>query len=723
MDDEDYVAFQSSEYCKCLPYVCSAWLKIDRYLLEIEYLYDFFCHVYHKFLNAIDHINFHPSNLAANDTSNRKRRSSILDIEGHYYPSPSKLTPSKEELLDRLLQTILEINPSLYNHMKRVKHFGLMTCILGWGIYSNFRSIRKMLQDKQIKELAKHLSLTMTQVNRHKDMLYELDSKLLILNRMLQDVMVQISYARYEANFVDHKQMRVNRIYMAIYALKEDIDSLCEYMRVLASQQLSPLVMPPDILHKVLEQVQEGIRSNAKLHLSEDPYENTWAYYNIIKVIPIVLEDCLMVILTIPLIDNSLHVNLYKVHNLPMLHLKLGIQVEYEPEEEYLVVLVHGMFATILHATDPKLCKMSQGHLCMLDHALYAVDNINWHLYALFTNDLEKIKTNFIVKPTPCSTNLAHSLDGYLWAVSSIVAEKLQIWCVQDTSVVTIKPPLQIIDIGNGCEAFSPNIYIPAKLELTTTLQSLPHSHFFQKFNLVYVNISTFVVFQNMSMATLTPEEEGMLRSKVHKLKPMRMDLFQQKLTLINEDYPLTLPNWLQLTLQIGSGATLLTVGGCVLWFCIRHRSHLVTLWKFASTLVTKLKENPNLFPHLLSVWQDFINRQHPPTPPPLPGPSSSGQCQEEILSKSTDSTVGATGTPEPMACSKPLKPMAPTITLWNSSPRQCKSCTHRVNFVLNHTPNISTKSYSRTPTMTLRYEQKCSRIRPASAPVCFVYQ
>ena len=85
-----------------------------------------------------------------------------------------------------------------------------------------------------------------------------------------------------------------------------------------------------------------------------------------------------------------------------------------------------------------------------------------------------------------------------------------------------------------------------------------------------------------MSMATPTPEEEDMLRSKVHKLKPMYMDLFQQKLTLIDEDYPLTLPNWLQLPLQIGSGATLLAVGGCVLWFCIRHRFHLVALWKFA---------------------------------------------------------------------------------------------------------------------------------------------
>ena len=42
-----------------------------------------------------------------------------------------------------------------------------------------------------------------------------------------------------------------------------------------------------------------------------------------------------------------------------------------------------------------------------------------------------------------------------------------------ETRVITIKPPLQIVDIGNGCEPYLASIYIPAKSELTTTLQSI----------------------------------------------------------------------------------------------------------------------------------------------------------------------------------------------------------------------------------------------------------
>ena len=119
------------------------------------------------------------------------------------------------------------------------------------------------MQDKQIKALANHLSLTMAHVNRHETMLYELDSKLMILNRTLQNVMVQLSYFRYENNLIDNMQMRINHIYTTICALKEDMDALYEYMRVLSTQQLNPLIMPPDILRKVLDQVKDGICSNA----------------------------------------------------------------------------------------------------------------------------------------------------------------------------------------------------------------------------------------------------------------------------------------------------------------------------------------------------------------------------------------------------------------------------------------------------------------------------
>ena len=50
---------------------------------------------------------------------------------------------------------------------------------------------------------------------------------------------------------------------------------------------------------------------------------------------PIVLEDYLMLILTVPLVDQSLYMNLYKVHNFAMLHPTLHVHAQYELEGSY----------------------------------------------------------------------------------------------------------------------------------------------------------------------------------------------------------------------------------------------------------------------------------------------------------------------------------------------------------------------------------------------------
>ena len=275
--------------------------------------------------------------------------------------------------------------------------------------------------------------------------------------------------------------------------LKGDVDSLYEYMRALATQELNPMIIPPDILKKILHKIMDNIKSNARLRLCEDPETNIWSYYCTIKLTPIVLQDYLMLILTVPLIDQSLQIELYKVYNLPMLHPTLNVHVQYEIEGTYLATLMEGMFISLPSALDIKLCLMTNGHLCMFDQALHPMERINWCVYALFISNSNRIKKDCLLKTLDRTTNLAYSLDGYLWAINTLAAEKIQIICVMETHVVTIKPPLQIVDVGNGCKAFSASIYIPAKSELTATLQSITRSQFFLDYNFKYTNVSNFL--------------------------------------------------------------------------------------------------------------------------------------------------------------------------------------------------------------------------------------
>ena len=103
---------------------------------------------------------------------------------------------------------------------------------------------------------------------------------------------------------------------------------------------------------------------------------NIWAYYGNVKLTPIVFQDYLMLILTLPLIDQSLQMILYKVYNLPILHPKLNVHAQYEIEGTYLATLMEGMVISLPSAIDIKVCLMTTGHLCMFDQALYPLEKL-----------------------------------------------------------------------------------------------------------------------------------------------------------------------------------------------------------------------------------------------------------------------------------------------------------------------------------------------------------
>ena len=69
-------------------------------------------------------------------------------------------------------------------------------------------------------------------------------------------------------------QNRLNRIYSSIHGLRFDTDSLYEFMRALVFKQLNPMIIPPDILRKILQKVQGDIKTNARLKLPDDPIKN-----------------------------------------------------------------------------------------------------------------------------------------------------------------------------------------------------------------------------------------------------------------------------------------------------------------------------------------------------------------------------------------------------------------------------------------------------------------
>ena len=605
--------FLKSCLCAQCPYECQAKLKFEKFKWEIHYIMKVFHTTYRKFLTAIDHIDYHPSQIQNNTT--RTKRSILYDIYRHYHSPTETLTPSEENYLTAFMEALSKINPSLHKNLSYMKRVGIFTWILGWGVYSNARNIAKIkdnthalqaqnqLQDKQIKQLANYLNLTMHPVDRHSEMLYELHTKMTFMNKTIQQIMWNVDAMRYESNLMHFFQNKLYRVYTSLYALQTDTESLFKYMRALASQELNPMIIPPDILRDILHKIETDIKSHARLKLCKDRETNIWSYYRTIKLTPIVLEDYLMLILTVPLVDQSLQMNLYKVYNLPMLHPILHVHAQYELESSYLATVMDGMFITLPTALDVKLCLMTNGHLRMFNQALYPVEQTNWCIYALFINDEEQIERNcFFLKTINRTTNLAYSLDGYLWAISALATEKLQLRCVMETRVLTIKPPLQIVDIGNGCEAYSASIYIPAKSELTTTLQSVTQSQFFLDYNFNYTNVSNFLIWHKTNFATLTMDEIKTLKAKMLKLPTMPMDIFRKVLGNVDEKYPFSMSPKLILALLVLTDLCTIIIGILFIWYKRKTSftsSTMGNLLKLIPSLKEKIPTLDSLLPIL----------------------------------------------------------------------------------------------------------------------------
>ena len=113
------------------------------------------------------------------------------------------------------------------------------------------------------------------------------------------------------------------------------------------------------------------MKTNPRIELPDDPDINIWAYFSIMKVTPVVMDDFLLVILTTPHIDRSLQMDLYEVHNLPVLYPDLGVQFFYILEDKYLANYKHGLYAAVSTEHDIRISMAVKGYLCMFNKTLY----------------------------------------------------------------------------------------------------------------------------------------------------------------------------------------------------------------------------------------------------------------------------------------------------------------------------------------------------------------
>ena len=532
---------------------------------------------------------FHPTlgRTKTESTVRLKRQPNGKDQTGRasqYINQREGLSKEDELMLkqaDELMQTKF-LNKTTKN--RRNKRFGLAGWIMGWGIgyFTSFRAIKNnirtlqlqnKLQQDQILELSHYLNIMYAHVSTNRHAITNLQVQLAQLNQSLIATMQNVKFLRFTVAVITDVRIILAKLTLGVMGLQQNVKAIYEYLRVLSSKQVNPLLIPPDALRGVLAHIKDDMKRNPRLQLPEDPNVNIWNYYPIMKITPIVMDDFLLIILTIPLTDQSLEMNLYKVYNLPALHPELKVEFTYELEGEYLAITKNKLYAALHTAREISICKGTGGYLCLMNQALYPIERIEWCIYALFTHNEEKKKEYCSINSQRRHANKEQSLEGYLWAITAFKKGKMQIRCLTDTHVIDIKPPLTIIYVGDGCEAYSNNLFIPAKSELTSTDISLVRHNYFQKFNEEYQNITRYSLIEDLGIVQLTPKEIAKIPDRLMALPKLQFKELKRRLVEIKQ--PLNIHSNVSFILIMIGGLVLCPIIAYVLWRIYRVCSNI----------------------------------------------------------------------------------------------------------------------------------------------------
>ena len=186
--------------------------------------------------------------------------------------------------------------------------------------------------------------------------------------------------------------------------------------------------------------------------------------------------------------------------------------------------------------------------------------------------------------------NLAQSLGGYLWAISSIAAEKIQVRCLKETYIGEIWAVLQIIYIGDRCEGYSPSLAIAAKTEITSSFNIDSRVRFFISFNTEYQGQELIGLWVEIPVGYLTKEELNEVVEQLPEREPLNIEDINNTILQLKV-YPYEIKQWMILTV-LGIMAMILIVTMVIIIWKVYHMRG--TLGQMGE-IFTILKDKPNL--------------------------------------------------------------------------------------------------------------------------------
>lgn len=238
------------------------------------------------------------------------------------------------------------------------------------------------------------------------------------------------------------------------------MDNVKMQMNQLSLGHLSPTVIPPGQLRKILTDIQSQIPEHLKLPA---PVEDVWYYYKALTCVTLVKDRRFITLVNVPLLELNSRFEVYQVHNIPVPYQKSKMTASYELETGTIAIDLKQTEYAIMSTTDVARCSHPMAQFCTLSSALYSLPESRLCVVSLYRQDQAAIQQNCRTK-VRLNTLLPQAInipDGN-WVIVAADPLLFTVMCLNEKSYqIKTQPPVFTLQLPQSCQAFAKDITLP----------------------------------------------------------------------------------------------------------------------------------------------------------------------------------------------------------------------------------------------------------------------
>jgi hypothetical protein len=277
-------------------------------------------------------------------------------------------------------------------------------------------------------------------------------------------------------------------------------------LSMLSLGHVSSTIISPSQLKSLLIDIKE--RLSPQFTLPFDPEHDIWTFYKTITCTTLIDKHHIIVVIAVPLIDNTGMYEVYKIHNIPVPYRfnQTTIRAKYKLETTHIAVDLKRTKFAALSVPEAASCSDTLRPYCTFSSPAYSVISTKMCVMQLFGGDRDRIKEycQEIVLPNAPSPQAEYLRNGH-WLITSEKPLTLSLLCNMTQSTIVTKPPMDIVALNATCSAhdahFSllPYYHEESKYNMTSTFTTLLQKystkvvHVWEKFDRQMPNTSLII--------------------------------------------------------------------------------------------------------------------------------------------------------------------------------------------------------------------------------------